>query len=246
MNKAFPVRQSPYLSQRAQLGGVEEIELAPDQIAPGVMIGRAARYFDLSIFMICAAFVFPRLFFPQFNTTIGLAFAFAVFGVAFVVSPIGAALFSGVERRYGRGVKLTSAVFLLCAATALIGLAPGHDAIGPASIGLLVLLRVGQGLALGGIGDGSAAMLALGPPVRRRFFSLAGPLGALAGILCAAALMAYFASGISDVEFVAWGWRYPFIVALAVNVVGLFARMRLMPSERLGAVYARAGVRPGI
>jgi MFS family permease len=236
MNKVYSPTLAANFTFKAPPLGADDIDLAPDQLALGVIIGQISRYFDASVYAIAAALVFPKLFFPMSSPISGLIAAFAIFALAFVARPLGATLFARVDRRHGRVVKLTSAVLLLCASTVAISLLPGYGQLGTAAIALLVLLRVGQGLASAGVGESSAALRALGASSPRgAFAALSTKLGALVGVLLAVGLFAYSASGISGAEFVAWGWRFPFLVALAVNMVALFARFRLMPAERLGA-----------
>ena len=130
---------------------------------------------------------------------------------------------------------MIGAVLLLCILTIALSLLPGTERLGPTAIALLALIRLGQGLAAAGVGDGSASLRALGGAPARRRSSAASPLvGAAIGLALAAGLFAYAAWGASAAEFVAWGWRFPVLVAVAVNLVALFARLRLSASERLG------------
>jgi MFS family permease len=235
MNKVYPSRLEPNFAVDLPPLGAVDIDLAPDNLVLGVLIGQFSRCFDLFVYAIGSALIFPKLFFPMSDRLSGVVYAFAIFGLAFVARPFGTALFAGVEHRHGRAIKLISAALLSCGAMAAVSLLPGYDRIGPAAIGLLALFRVGQGLAAGGVGDGSASLRALGGPAPRRgFAAMSAPLGVLLSFLLATGLFGYSASGVSAAEFIAWGWRFPFLVAVAVNMVALFARLRLMTAERLG------------
>src|SRR3546814_4698311 len=91
------------------------------------------------------------------------------------------------------------------------------------------LLRIGQGLALGGAWDGLASLLALNAPENKRgWYAMVPQLGAPLGLIVASALFAYFAMNLSAADFLSWGWRYPFFCAFAINVVALFARLRIV------------------
>jgi MFS family permease len=109
---------------------------------------------------------------------------------------------------------------------------PTYSHLGFASIVLLSLLRVGQGIALGGSWDGLPSLLALNAPQNRRgWYAMLGQLGAPVGFMMAGGLFAYLLSDLTTEDFLDWGWRYPFYVAFAINVVALFARLRLVSTN---------------
>ncbi len=204
-------------------------EVAPGEIAVGVVIGRASEYFDFFVYGIASALVFPKVFFPFADGLHGTLYAFAIFALAFVVRPLGTMLSMKIQQRWSRGTKLTTALFLLGTATAGIAFLPGYATLGAASIVLLALFRMLQGLALGGSWDGLPSLLALNAPKHRRgWYAMLGQLGAPVGFIIAAALFAFLMSNLSSKDFLEWGWRYPFFAAFAINVVALFARLRLV------------------
>jgi len=134
--------------------------------------------------------------------------------------------------RWGRGTKLTVALFLLGVCTVGMAFLPGYKDVGLTAVVALLILRIGQGLALGGSWDGLPSLLAMSAPKERRgWYAMIGQLGAPLGFVLAAGLFAYLYSSLSVQEFLAWGWRYPFFVAFAVNVVALFARLRLVVGQ---------------
>lgn len=204
-------------------------EVKPGEIAVGVVIGRMSEYFDFFVYGISSAIVFPSLFFPFAGRLEGTLYSFAIFSLAFIVRPLGTVGFMEIQRRHGKGVKLTIALFLLGTCTAGIAFVPGYDTLGVASIVLLSLLRIGQGVALGGSWDGLPSLLALHAPRERRgWYAMLGQLGAPAGFVIAAGLFAYLHANLSAADFFDWGWRYPFFAAFIINVVALFARLRLV------------------
>ena len=203
--------------------------VAPGEIAIGVIIGRLSEFFDFVVFGIAAALVFPRVFFPFAEPFTAMMYSFAIFSLAFVARPFGSLLFRVIHKRYGRGSKLTIALFMLGTATAGIAFLPGYEKIGAVSIALLALFRIAQGLALAGSWDGLPSLLALNAPADRRgWYAMIPQLGAPLGFLLAAALFAFLTLNLSEEDFLSWAWRYPFYVAFAINVVALFARLRLV------------------
>lgn len=207
-------------------------EVAPGEIAVGVVVGRASEYFDFFVFGIASALVFPSVFFPYLDRLHGTLHAFAVFALAFVARPLGTMLFMSIQSRWGMGVKLTAALFLLGTATAGIAFLPGYGAIGWLSIAMLAFFRMLQGIALGGSWDGLPSLLALNAPKERRgWYAMLGQLGALVGFIVAASVFAFLYASLSEADLLAWGWRYPFFVAFAINVVALFARLRIVVAD---------------
>ncbi len=207
-------------------------DVTPSEIAVGVIIGRSSEYFDFFVFGIACVLVFPSFLFPFMSRLDGTLAAFALLAVAFVVRPIGTAISMAIQRRWGRGTKLTIALFLLGVCTVGMAFLPGYHDIGTSAIVALLILRIGQGLALGGSWDGLPSLLAMSVPRHRRgWYAMIGQLGAPVGFVLAAGLFAYLYANLTVQEFLAWGWRYPFFVAFAVNVVALFARLRLVVGQ---------------
>jgi MFS family permease len=204
-------------------------DLAPGDIAVGVVIGRASEYFDFFVFGIASVLVFPQVFFPFVDRLSGTLYAFLIFALAFVVRPVGTLIGMSIQRHFGRSTKLTAALFLLGCSTVGMGLLPGYAEAGSTAIVLLALCRVGQGLALGGSWDGLPSLLALNaPPHRRGWYAMLGQLGAPLGFIVASSVFLYVFSSLAPTDFLSWGWRFPFYTAFAINVVALFARLRLV------------------
>ncbi len=207
-------------------------EIAPGEIAIGVVIGRASEYFDFFVYGIASVLVFPAVFFPFMERLDGMLWSFVIFSFAFIARPFGTALFMAAQRRWGRGTKLTASLFLLGFSTAGIAFVPEYASLGAASIVLLSVFRFLQGIALGGSWDGLPSLLALNAPENRRgWYAMLGQLGAPIGFAIATALFLYLHVSLSAEDFLSWGWRYPFYVAFAINVVALFARLRLVVTE---------------
>ena len=150
-----------------------------------------------------------------------------------------------MDRTYGRGVKLTAALFLLAGSTMLIAILPAYRDVGLFSAWMLGVCRLGQGFAQGGTWDGLPSLLALNAPEGRKgWYAMIPQLGAPLGLIVAAGLFAYFVALLEPADFLAWGWRYPFFVALAVNVVGLFARLRLVATPEFTRMFKQGELQP--
>lgn len=214
----------------------DHTSIAPGEIAIGVVIGRASEYFDFFVYAIASVLVFPSVFFPFEQKLEGTLYAFLIFSFAFIARPFGTVTFMAIQKRFGREAKLTAALFMLGISTAGIAFLPTYAHLGFGSIVLLSLLRIGQGIALGGSWDGLPSLLALNAPQNKRgWYAMLGQLGAPTGFIVAAGLFAYLLANLSSPDFLSWGWRYPFYVAFAINVVALFARLRLVSTNE----YAR-------
>jgi MFS family permease len=220
-------------------------KIAPGEIALGVVIGRTAEFFGFFVYGIGSVLVFPSLVFPFADAVTATLYSFLVFSLAFLARPVGSMVFMTVDRLYGRGVKLTAALLLLGSSTAAISFLPGYAQIGYASIFLLGIFRIGQGLALGGSWDGLASLLSLNaPPNRRGWYAMIPQLGAPIGFMVASALFAYFVLNLTSEDFLDWGWRFPFYVAFAINVVALFARLRLVVTDEFARLLDHRELRP--
>ncbi|KKB75793.1 arabinose ABC transporter permease [Devosia soli] len=208
------------------------------EIAIGVIIGRTSEFFDFFVYAIASVLVFPSVIFSFADPLTGTLLSFGVFALAFVARPIGTVIFSSVDRNYGRGVKLTIALMLLGVSTVAVAFLPSYDQVGWLAVVILVIFRVGQGLALAGAWDGLASLLALNAPQHKRgWYAMVPQLGAPIGLIVASALFAYLSASLSAEDFLAWGWRYPFFVAFAINVVALFSRLRIVVTPEYTTLF---------
>lgn len=214
-------------------------------LAIGVVIARTSEFFDFFVYAIASVLVFPKLVFPFVDPLVGTLYSFAIFSLAFIARPIGTAIFTYIDRTAGRSAKLTSSLLLLGTSTVLLAFLPSHESIGIWSMWYLVAFRIGQGLAWGGAWDGMASLLALHAPAERRgWYAMIPQLGALIGLIVASALFAYFVGQLSSDDFFDWGWRYPFFVAFAINVVALFARLRMVVTPEYDELFEKTELEP--
>ena len=245
MTVTASVSNSTPLERDAQLVSARDESIDPGDIAIGVIIGRTSEFFDFFVYAIASVLVFPSLVFPFVDPITGTLYSFALFALAFVGRPIGTLIFTYLDQKHGRGVKLTIALFLLGGSTMAIALLPGYAQVGAVSIWLLGFFRLLQGVALGGAWDGLPSLLSLNAPRNRRgWYAMIPQLGAPLGLIVASALFAYFLALLRMEDFLSWGWRYPFFVALAINVVALFARLRLVATPEFKRLFENRELQP--
>ncbi|WP_184718690.1 MFS transporter [Caulobacter sp.] len=245
MTETIAASNSTQLERDARLVTADDHRVAPGEIAIGVIIGRTSEFFDFFVYALASVLVFPAVVFPYVDAVTGTLFSFAVFALAFIGRPFGTLLFTAIDRKHGRGVKLTIALFLLGGSTMALALLPGFETIGVWSAVLLAVFRFTQGIALGGAWDGLPSLLSLNAPKDRRgWYAMIPQLGAPLGLLVATGLFAYFISILSPADFLSWGWRYPFFVALAINVVALFARLRLVATPEFERLFESQELQP--
>ena len=204
-------------------------KLDPSEIAIGVIIGRTSEFFDFFVFAIASVIVFPARIFSFTDPVTGTLYSFAIFALAFIARPFGTWLFMTIDRRHGKGVKLTIALFGLGTSTVAVAFLPTYDQIGMAAVWLLAALRIGQGISLGGTWDGLSSLLAMSAPDKHRgWWAMVPQLGAPFGLIVASGLFAFFHGFLPKEQFLDFGWQFPFFCAFAINVVALFARLRIV------------------
>jgi metabolite-proton symporter len=202
------------------------------KVAGASLIGTTLEFYDHFIYGSAAALVFPKLFFPQASPLVSTLLALASYGVAFVMRPVGAALFGHLGDKLGRKMILMVTLLMMGFATFLIGCLPSYAAIGIAAPIGLVLLRVVQGLALGGEWGGAAIIVnEFDPEGRRRgFFGSLVQIAAPIGLLLANGVFAAVTWWVSEDAFMDWGWRVPFLLSAILIGVGVWIRYTLAES----------------
>ena len=203
-------------------------------IAAG-MIGNVLEWYDFAVYGYFATAI-GRHFFPHEDAVAQLLSAFGVFAIGYVMRPVGGAVVGHIGDRFGRRAALTFSVAAMAIPTFLIGLLPGYATLGLAAPIALTLLRMVQGLSVGGEYTSSMVFLVEhAPDGRRGVMGALAACGGAAGILLGSAVGAGFAASMSDAALDAWGWRIPFLLGLAVGLAGYFLRRHVMetaPPER--------------
>lgn len=201
------------------------------RVAGATLIGTSIEWFDFFVYGAAAALVFNKLFFPTANPLTGTLLALSTFGVGFVARPFGGVVFAHFGDRIGRKSMLVLSVVMMGGGTFLVGLLPTYATIGVAAPIILVLLRIVQGIGLGGEW-GAAAVMAVeyAPPHRRGFFGSFPQTGVPAGMLIANTSLLIMSAIVSDEAFLSWGWRVPFLASIVLVAVGIVIRLRVAES----------------
>jgi MFS transporter, MHS family, shikimate and dehydroshikimate transport protein len=209
---------------------------APDpirtrRVALATLIGTSIEWYDFFVYGAAAALVFGKLFFPTASPLTGTLLALSTFGVGFIARPVGGVVFAHFGDRIGRKSMLVLSVLLMGGGTFLVGLLPTAETIGVAAPVLLVLLRIAQGIGIGGEW-GAAAVMAVehAPPHRRGFFGSWPQVGVPAGMLTANLAILIMSGSMSEEAFLAWGWRVPFLASIVLVVVGIVIRLKIHES----------------
>jgi len=212
----------------------------PGQVLFASLIGTTIEFFDFYIYATAAVLVFPRLFFPTSDPASAVLASLATFGIAFVARPIGSALFGHFGDRIGRKATLVAALLTMGVSTVAIGILPTYETIGIAAPVLLALCRFGQGLGLGGEWGG-AVLLAVenAPPGKRAWYGMFPQLGAPIGFLFSGSSFLALSGWLSNDQFLAFGWRIPFLASAALVAVGLYIRLTITETP----VFQQAAVR---
>jgi MFS family permease len=203
-------------------------------------IGSLVEWYDFFVFASAAALVFDRVFFPTADARNAVLFSLMTYAVGFVTRPLGGLVFGVLGDRHGRKRALVWSLLLMGFATMGVGLIPGYATIGVAAPALLVLLRLIQGLAVGGEVGGALLLVTETLPGERRGFWAAWPMvGGPAGNVLASGALALLALSIGESAFAVWGWRVAFLASGALIGTGIWMRTRVAESPLYRAYAAR-------
>jgi MFS family permease len=227
----------------SEAGGGE----APDRqqvrlAAVASVIGTTIEWYDYFLYGTAAALVFPTVFFPASSSYSGTLESFATYAVGFAARPVGAAIFGHWGDRLGRKVTLIITLLLMGIGSALIGCLPGTSSIGVAAPVLLVVLRVIQGVSVGGEWSGSVLLSMEWGDQKRRGLRASWPqMGVPIGLLLGTGMMTTIA--LSDpAGFKSWGWRIPFLFSLVLVGIGLWVRLKVMETPLFSRIIASQDV----
>ncbi|MGW4388444.1 MFS transporter [Streptomyces sp. NBC_00063] len=224
----------------APVPGVSETQ-ARDARRAGVtaFVGTTIEWFDFYIYGSASALVLGKIFFAEASPAVGTLAAFATFWVGFLARPLGGLIFGHFGDRYGRKKALVTTLTMMGAATFCVGLLPGYARIGVAAPVLLVLLRMIQGVAMGGEWGGAVLIATeYAPPKRKLLYGAFAQQGSPVGNLLATLAFLGIAQ-LPDAAFESWGWRVPFLFSAVLVAVGLFIRLRLAETPEMAAALER-------
>ncbi|WP_405454127.1 MHS family MFS transporter [Streptomyces achromogenes] len=201
------------------------------------LLGTTVEWYDFFLYSTAAGLVFGKLFFPTADGTVGTMLSFATFAVGFVARPVGGLLFGHVGDRIGRKHTLAFTMGLMGVSTALIGLLPTYEQAGLLAPASLLVLRVAQGVALGGEWAG-AVLLAVeyGPTGRKGRFGSYPQIGLALGLALGTGVFALLNDVLGEAAFLDYGWRIAFLVSLVLVAVGLTVRLRIEETPAFRAV----------
>jgi MFS transporter, MHS family, shikimate and dehydroshikimate transport protein len=209
----------------APIVGVERKKI--NSIVFASCLGTIIEWYDFLIYATAAALVFNKAFFPTFDPLAGTLAALGSYAVGFLARPLGGALFGHFGDRLGRKSMLVLTLFIMGLSTFCIGLLPTYASIGVFAPILLILLRVIQGIGLGGEWGGASLMvLEHAPAENRGFYTSFVQIGFPIGLVLATMVFA-LVSKLPDAEFAAYGWRIPFLVSIVLLAIGTFVRSRI-------------------
>jgi len=209
------------------------------QVVVASVLGTAVEWYDFLIYGVAAALVFNKLFFPTFDPLVGTLAAFGSYAVGFVAPPLGGAIFGHYGDRLGRKTMLTLTMVVMGSGTFLIGLLPTHSQVGTLAPILLIVLRLLQGIGIGGEWGGAVLMVIESGDAKRRGFlgslvQVGFPLGMVLATIAFAAI-----SKLPEADFLTWGWRIPFLLSVLLVGVGLFVRLKLVETPKFQQVRDR-------
>jgi metabolite-proton symporter len=218
---------------RADTGSIRTVALAS-------LIGTTIEWYDFFLYGTAAALVFNRLFFPTFDPLAGTLAAFGTYAVGFVARPVGGIIIGHYGDKVGRKSMLILTLMIMGVATFLIGLLPTYEQIGPWAAVSLILLRIAQGFGVGGEWGGAVLMaVEHAPPGSRGYYGSWPQIGVPAGLLLSTAVFSLF-SALPEEEFLAWGWRVPFLLSIVLVAVGLLIRVRILETPAFARIKEAA------
>lgn len=201
------------------------------------VIGATIEWYDFFLYGVMAGIVFSKLYFPGSDPVVSTMLAYGTFAVGFVTRPLGGVIFGHFGDKIGRKSMLVMTLMIMGVSTFLIGLLPTYAQVGVAAPIMLLLLRILQGIGLGGEWGGAVLMAYEYAPIKERGFYASLPqVGLAIGLCLASGVVALLSYTLTDAQFLAWGWRIAFISSAALVFVGMWIRLNVMETPEFRAV----------
>ena len=211
----------------------------PARAATAAFIGTMIEWYDFYIYATAAALVFGSLYFPSHDPFVSTMASFATFAVGFFARPIGGLIFGHLGDRIGRKKALMTTLMMMGIATVCVGLLPDFSKVGVLAPVLLVLLRVVQGIAVGGEWGGAVLMAVEHAPANRRgVYGSWVQIGVPAGTLLANLVFLLMAGAMANEDLLSWGWRVPFLASALLVAIGLYVRLNTAETPTFKIVKA--------
>jgi MHS family shikimate/dehydroshikimate transporter-like MFS transporter len=205
-------------------------------IVAASVIGTVVEWYDFLIYGTAAALVFNKLFFPSFDPFVGTLAAFGTYAVGFVARPLGGVIFGHYGDKLGRKTMLALTMVIMGIGTFLIGCLPTYQQIGVWAPIALITLRFLQGIGIGGEWGGAVLMvIEHAKHGQRGFYGSLVQVGFPLGVATSTGVFLAL-SQMPEADFLAWGWRLPFLLSIVLVAVGLFIRMRLTETPAFNRV----------
>ncbi|MBT2653745.1 MHS family MFS transporter [Bacillus sp. ISL-18] len=195
--------------------------------AVAATIGSVIEWYDFFLYATASALIFPKVFFPSADPYLAMLQSFGAFAIGFIARPIGAAIFGHFGDRIGRKTALVLTMFLMGLSSLAIGLLPSYDKIGFWAPTLIVILRLIQGIGVGGEWGGAVLLsMEWGQKKRQALMASWPQMGVSAGLLVSSIMVSVFMT-ISGNGFYTWGWRIPFLFSFVLLIFGLIIRAKI-------------------
>ena len=210
------------------------------RVVASALVGATIEWYDFFLYGVVAGIVFNKLYFPGHDPVISTLLAYTTFAVGFVTRPLGGVIFGHFGDKIGRKSMLVLTLMIMGIATFLIGCVPTYDQIGLWAPAALLLLRVCQGIGLGGEWGGAVLMTyEYAPKEKRGFYASLPQIGLALGLCLASGVVALLSSVLDDAQFLAWGWRIAFLLSGVMVFVGMYIRMSVKETPEFAALKAR-------
>ena len=208
----------------------------------GSAVGSTIEWYDYFLYGTMSSIIFAKQFFPSDNALVSQMLALATFALAFLIRPLGGVIFSHIGDRVGRKKTLAMTLSIMGLSTVLMGLLPNYAQIGLAAPILLTVLRLMQGLALGGEwGGGVLLAVEYSPRNRRGFYGAVPQTGAVLGLALGNIITSMLSAGMSEEAFLSWGWRIPFVGSIVLVLIGMWIRNAVGETPSFKKIQATRG-----
>ncbi len=215
-------------------------EQAIRRVVMSALVGASIEWYDFFLYGVVAGIVFNKLYFPGSDPVVATLLAYTTFAVGFVTRPLGGVIFGHFGDRIGRKSMLIMTLMIMGISTFLIGLVPTYAQIGIGAPLLLLLLRVLQGIGLGGDWGGAVLMAyEYAPKEKRGYYASLPQIGLAIGLCLASGVVALLSSLLTDEQFLAWGWRVAFLISGVMVAVGMYIRLTIQETPEFAALKAR-------
>lgn len=207
------------------------------RVVSASLIGATIEWYDFFLYGVVAGIVFNKLYFPTGDPLVSTMLAYTTFAVGFITRPLGGIIFGHFGDKIGRKSMLVLTLMIMGISTVAIGLVPTYESIGVWAPISLLLLRVLQGIGLGGEWGGAVLMtFEYAPASERGYYASLPQIGLSIGLCLASGVVALLSYTLTDAEFMAWGWRVAFLLSIVLVAVGLWIRLHIMETPEFQEV----------